>query len=1275
MKNRLALSLCVACLLQAPVLNSDATTISLADQPLFSSVSVPGNLALVLSVEWPTATTPAYPSTTAYASSSTYLGYFDPEKCYTYSYNSTTPSSSYFQPYGSASSHKCSSSSSVHLWSGNFMNWASTQTLDAFRWVLTGGYRSTDTSSATILTKTNATYDSASVMPDKSISTQTVIAGATPFLTQTSSNKQLSTPYLFTRLRTLGTRMWLSVGSSSSAETSSQTSCSSSCTGATAYQAQSSAVASTVYEVYVNVKVCDSSIGVESNCVLYGTSTYKPEGLMQTYASKLRYAAFGYLNDDTTTRDGGVLRAPMKYIGPTSPVPGAASVTNSAAEWSSSTGIMATNPDASYATATTAAAAAAKYSVTISNSGVMNYLNKFGNITTTSRTYKSKDPVSELYYTAVRYFKNLGNVSAYSSLSGATSTDTMTKWLDDFPVVQTWSDPILYACQKNFILGIGDVNTWLDANLPGTSLYNSSYEPTTPTAVSGDTSVSVTKATNMVATLEGLSGLSTSYVASSRYDTYYLAGLAYDSHTVDMRSDLSGSQTINTYWMDVLEGQTYSYNNVYYLATKYGGFTVPSGFSPYASSNSTSSIATTAWHTNSDTMSESTSKVNKRPDNYYPGNSPSLMQSGLTTAFAKIASELSESLTTAYVTATPNESLSGASYAAGYNPKNWTGSMVGSTVTYASDGTPTTTEVWDAASLLDSTSATARQIITCCTSAGAGLAFTSSSLSGATLNSRTYYASFSNVPGVSSSSQSAANFVNYLRGDRTNESTIYRARDHVLGDIVNSKVLAIGAPSATYYDVYNPGYATFKKTYASRKTVVFAGSNDGMLHAFDGTATTSGGSELFAYVPSFVYGDSSTYATSGLAALGNPSYSHYYRIDGSPQSADVNFNETKGNASTAGDWHTILVGGLGKGGNGYFALDVTDPTSWTSEAKLASKVLWEFTTSTMGYSYGDAQIVKTAKYGWVVLVTSGYNNSDGKGYLYLVDPKTGDLLESIATSEGTTSAPINMGHVTAYVPDETSYVAESAYAADMQGNVWRYDLTGTGSYSSPTKIAKLTDASSNSQPVSSAIRVAIDSTTGKRYVLVGTGKLLADSDITTTDQQTFYAIVDGTSSAFYTTSTLPTGYSFPLTRSKLTQLTDVTAGVSSAAMGWYFDLPIDSSTGIAYRVAAQADYVSGIVAFSANLPNGEVCNPSGSTRVYAVAMSTGKTVLDTTVSSTASGYLTVSGLVTDLVFKNIGGTIRLLAGSSSGTITSVPGTYTGSSSLKRLNWREVPTAE
>ncbi len=94
--------------------------VTLADQPVFASADVPGNLALTLSVEYPTAISVA--NLGNYADSSTYLGYFDPLKCYTYTLNTTTPASSYFQPAGLASgtnSHSCSGK-----WSGNFMNWA-----------------------------------------------------------------------------------------------------------------------------------------------------------------------------------------------------------------------------------------------------------------------------------------------------------------------------------------------------------------------------------------------------------------------------------------------------------------------------------------------------------------------------------------------------------------------------------------------------------------------------------------------------------------------------------------------------------------------------------------------------------------------------------------------------------------------------------------------------------------------------------------------------------------------------------------------------------------------------------------------------------------------------------------------------------------------------------------------------------------------------------------------------------------------------------------------
>ena len=42
--------------------------------------------------------------------------------------------------------------------------------------------------------------------------------------------------------------------------------------------------------------------------------------------------------------------------------------------------------------------------------------------------------------------------------------------------------------------------------------------------------------------------------------------------------------------------------------------------------------------------------------------------------------------------------------------------------------------------------------------------------------------------------------------------------------------------------------------------------------------------------------------------------------------------------------------------------------------------------------------------------------------------------------------------------------------------------------------------------------------------------------------------------------------------------------------------------------------------------------------------------------------------------KNIGGKIRLISGRSDGSVSNLPGTYGGSGSLRRMNWREVPIA-
>ena len=110
--------------------------------------------------------------------------------------------------------------------------------------------------------------------------------------------------------------------------------------------------------------------------------------------------------------------------------------------------------------------------------------------------------------------------------------------------------------------------------------------------------------------------------------------------------------------------------------------------------------------------------------------------------------------------------------------------------------------------------------------------------------------------------------MNYLRGDRSNEaqnSGAFRDRFQVLGDIVHSS------------PVYHNG-------------MLYAGGNDGMLHAFD----AAGGDERFAYVPNLVFGN--------LSALVDPDYSHKYFVDLSPTIQDVTLGVARTRPSWSAGW-------------------------------------------------------------------------------------------------------------------------------------------------------------------------------------------------------------------------------------------------------------------------------------------------------------------------------------------------------------------------------------
>ncbi|MBL8412811.1 MAG: hypothetical protein JNM42_00035 [Propionivibrio sp.] len=405
-----------------------------------------------------------------------------------------------------------------------------------------------------------------------------------------------------------------------------------------------------------------------------------------------------------------------------------------------------------------------------------------------------------------------------------------------------------------------------------------------------------------------------------------------------------------------------------------------------------------------------------------------------------------------------------------------------------------------------------------------------------------------------------ANLVNFLRGVRTNEGAIddnnkfYRQRQSVLGDMVNAETVYVNKPVDNFADA---GYSDFVTAQATRQAVVYSASNDGMLHAFaaKGDAATEAlveaaaaaseayylnpttalktaadaaalsaatavgadttiGQELWAYIPSMVI--------PNLYRLADKNYSNKHRpfVDASPVVGDICVSNCSTAAAT--DWRTILVGGLGRGGRGYYALDITVPSS--------PKALWEFTNADLGYTFGNPQIVKmcddatcTTKT-WVVLVTSGYNNipnedgatGDGIGRLFVLNAATGSLIRAISTGVGDSTSPSGLAKITAQVINPSSdNTAEAVYGGDLYGNLWRFDINDTiggggdanDNYDAQL-LAILKDGAGNLQPITTKPEVGYIPKANVKVVFVGTGRFLAGSDASDTSQQSLYAIKD-----------------------------------------------------------------------------------------------------------------------------------------------------------------------
>lgn len=183
-----------------------------------------------------------------------------------------------------------------------------------------------------------------------------------------------------------------------------------------------------------------------------------------------------------------------------------------------------------------------------------------------------------------------------------------------------------------------------------------------------------------------------------------------------------------------------------------------------------------------------------------------------------------------------------------------------------------------------------------------------------------------------------ADEISYIRGDRSNEAqnggALRNRGDSVLGPVFSSDPVFVGAPLFDYPDGFEVSasdqqYHEFAETYASRTPMVYVGANDGMLHGFNAET----GEELLAFVPARIL--------SGLREYPDSSFSPRAYVDGKLSIVDV-FGKYPGCGGGQSCWRTVLVGTLGRGGQGLYALDITDPSTF-SEANADDIVLWEFT--------------------------------------------------------------------------------------------------------------------------------------------------------------------------------------------------------------------------------------------------------------------------------------------------------------------------------------------
>lgn len=571
-------------------------------------------------------------------------------------------------------------------------------------------------------------------------------------------------------------------------------------------------------------------------------------------------------------------------------------------------------------------------------------------------------------------------------------------------------------------------------------------------------------------------------------------------------------------------------------------------------------------------------------------------------------------------------------YQTGFNPLTWSGSLKKLSLKHAgaADASALSAE-WDAADLLTGNGspparpdADARRIYTARINSDLSLNMIHFSWANLSTAQR---AALNTSPLNGSNDQLGEKRLDYLRGGRRYElgqaEGIFRARDRVLGSIVHSAPVFVGAPSS---NVLGADYRDFHEANRARRSAMYVGASDGMLHAFDAVT----GEELFAYIPHALF--------DRLGQLTSPNAAYLPYVDGGITVAEARVGK---------QWRSVLLPGMGGGAQGVFALDVTVPEQFEKGAG----VLWEFTDADdpdIGNVFGPASIAKfkvsvvkgVPTYRYFAVVTSGLNNyrDDGNGKFNASASSALFLLALDKAPSDKWTAGLNYFKFIVPISDQDfpnglaapaltlagDGAVDIIYAGDLQGNMWRFDFSGSAPWpnvfggASPKPLFVAMDTNKNRQAITQKANVVFAPERGY-LVSFGTGKFMEASDLQENGfrKQSFYGILDNAGEKIAGRQQLAERrLSISTSNNDMLEISGDAFKYGSAGSGekgWYFDFIDSDKTG--ERSISSAQIVDGRLFFNTLIPSNDPCKRA-SGRSYVLDALTG---LSTTANWT--GYL------------------------------------------------------